>query len=417
MSDARMQTAAVVAVGTELTAGLRADTNTAEIARKLAPRGFVVLESVLCPDSVDVLTAEFLRLSDAYSLVVVTGGLGPTHDDVTREAAARAFDLPLVSDEAVQARLHATASRLAGHLDDSRALEGFFNQSLCLKGAEILAAQTGTAPGQVLRVGEGTVVFLPGPPAEMRPMLDIWLQRFPLVRTRPIELGVVGKGESDAQAAASRVLESHTGIIFTVLAYPGDVRLLLLDDGAGQSGMEAAATEIAEALGKACYTRTGKSLGEELVCTLRANGLTVACAESCTGGMVSAAITDTPGASEVFLGGVVSYSNEAKQRILGVDAALLAEHGAVSEQAALSMAEGGRRMFGADIAVSVTGIAGPGGGSAEKPVGLVWMAVSSTWGASASKNLFAKGSRESVRQRATSAALDLLRCEALGMRR
>ncbi|MCL2503070.1 MAG: nicotinamide-nucleotide amidohydrolase family protein [Coriobacteriia bacterium] len=412
MGDARMQTAAVVAVGTELTAGLRVDTNTAEIARKLAPRGFVVLESVLCPDSVDVLAAEFLRLSDAYSLVVVTGGLGPTHDDVTREAAARAFDLPLVSDE-----LHTTASRLAGHLDDSRALEGFFNQSLCLKGAEILAAQTGTASGQVLRVGEGTVVFLPGPPTEMRPMLDAWLQRFPLVRTRPIELGVVGKGESDAQAAASRVLESHTGIIFTVLAYPGDVRLLLLDDGADQSGMESAAAEIADALGKACYTRTGKSLGEELVCALRANGLTVACAESCTGGMVSAAITDVPGASEVFLGGVVTYSNEAKQRILGVDAALLAEHGAVSEQTALSMAEGGRRMFGADIAVSVTGIAGPGGGSVEKPVGLVWMAVSSTWGASASKNLFAKGSRESVRQRATSAALDLLRCEALGMRR
>jgi nicotinamide-nucleotide amidase len=199
------------------------------------------------------------------------------------------------------------------------------------------------------------------------------------------------------------------------LARPGDVRILLLDEGAGETGLAEARTAVAEEVGAACYSYTGESLAESVVRVCVSAGLTLAAAESCTGGMVCSAITDVPGSSSVLLGGVVAYANSAKIELLSVPPGLLEQCGAVSERTALAMAEGARMRFGADVAVSTTGIAGPDGGTAEKPVGLVWLAVATAGGARAWEMRMSAGDRYAVRARATARALDLVRREILGL--
>lgn len=402
------RTAAIVTVGSELTEGLRVDTNTAEIARALGHHGFTVTETVSIGDDAELLAAAFSRLTSAHELVVSTGGLGPTHDDITRDAASSALGLPLASDETLAAGLRDVQLR---HTDPAAA-EAVLSQALVLAGAEVIPATTGTAPGQIARTPRGLLALLPGPPSEMRPMLASVLERFTSERATPAELGVTGLSESDVQHAAQRALASFEGIALTVLAKPGDVRVILVDDGAGAATIARAATAVAAEIGDACYSTDGSSLAAMLLRECATRGLTLATAESCTGGLVSSAITDVPGSSQTFLGGVVSYSNELKTAALDVPAGLLAQFGAVSEQTACAMAEGGRALTGADLVVSVTGIAGPGGGTAEKPVGLVWFAVVSDRGVEATSRLFARGGRDSIRARATSTALNLLRLAA-----
>ncbi len=402
-----MRSAAILTVGTELTEGIRVDTNTSEIAREFVRRGFFVAEAISVGDDVATAAETIRRLCGAYDLVAVTGGLGPTHDDITREATAQALGRRLVRDKDVTAKLVGASRRMR----DAEAAERIFTQALVIEGAEVLPAVNGTAPGQVISTEGSVLVLLPGPPFEMRPLLSAVSERYPAVRALQRDLGVAGMAESDAQLTASRVLAGHEGVALTVLAAPGDVRILLLDDGAGEAGLDRAATDVAAALGESCYTMHGELLAEVVVREATARGVTLACAESCTGGMVAAAITDVQGASAVFLGGVVSYSDDVKRYVLGVDAATLAQHGAVSEEVALAMAAGVRARLTADIAVAITGIAGPDGGSAEKPVGLVWFAVDSSSGRFALRREFSPTSRDLVRQRATTFALDLLRRE------
>jgi len=402
------QTAAIVTVGSELTEGLRIDTNTAEIARAISRRGFSVTEAISIADQPAVLAATLSRLTATHALVITTGGLGPTHDDITREAAGRALGLDLASDAALVEALRDVQLR---HTDPGAA-ESVLTQALVLDGAEVLPATTGTAPGQVVPTPAGVLVLLPGPPSEMRPMLASALDRFDVVGAAPAELGVTGLSESDVQHAAQRALAAFAGITLTVLAKPGDVHVLLIDDGAGEATIARAAAAVASELGDACYSADGMSLAQALLRECERRGLTLATAESCTGGMVSAAITDVPGSSAVFLGGVVAYSNELKTAALDVPPALLAQFGAVSEQSARAMAEGVRALTGADLAVATTGIAGPDGGTAEKPVGLVWFAIASADGASATSHRFSRGNRDAIRARATSAALNLLRTAA-----
>lgn len=406
------RTAAIVTVGSELTLGLRIDTNTAEIARALAPRGFHVAETVSVADDVAALADVLERLCRTHDLVVATGGLGPTHDDITREAASRALGRPLVRDDRIAALLRPGAAR---HREQSAA-ERVFVQADVLEGAEVIDPTTGTAPGLIAGTPAGRIALLPGPPFEMRPMLARLLERYELVTAEPRELGVAQTSESDAQVAVQRALESHDGVGFTILARPGDVRVILTDEGAGEAGLSAAVDDAAAALGDRCYSTDGTTLAETLVLAAAAQELTLATAESCTGGMVATAITDVAGASPVFLGAVVSYSNEAKVAVLEVDEQLLARHGAVSEAVARSMAEGARARLGSDIAISVTGIAGPSGGSAEKPVGTVWFGISSG-DAPAEQHVrhFPGGSRPVIRDRATATALDMLRRAVLGL--
>ena len=408
---ARKNTAAIVTVGSELVEGLRVDANTAHIARRVANLGFAVVEAVSVGDNVDHLSSTIHRLSGAYGLVIVTGGLGPTHDDVTREAAGVALDLELREDPEVVLWLSEVAMR---HNDpDSR--REVLKQALVLSGAEILWPMTGTAPGQILDTPGGRLVLLPGPPAEMAEMLERALAGYEAVTADPRELGVVGMAESDVQHAAQRGLRGHSGVVLTVLAKPGEVRGVLMDDGAGTAGLQRAVDAVADEIGVACYTRTGQSLAESTLDALRSENITLAFAESCTGGLMSSALTEIPGASLVFRGAVVSYANEVKRDILGVPGSLLDEFGAVSEQVAVAMAEGVRARLDADIAVSVTGVAGPAGGSTDKPVGLVWFAVADSSGTRTCSRHFVRGARDSIRARAASTALDLARRHVLGV--
>jgi nicotinamide-nucleotide amidase len=341
---------------------------------------------------------------------VTTGGLGPTHDDVTREAAAEALGVGMSPDAELIESLRST---MAYHVDPGAAAQ-LLNQALVLDGAEVLGRSMGTAVGQVLSTPAGTLVLLPGPPNEMRPMLQRFLERYGRTRAAARELGVTGLTESDVQLAAQRALRSFSNMDLTVLAKAGDVRVILLDEGAGADALAAAADAVRAEIGAACYCEDGSTLAETLVRTAVARGVTLAVAESCTGGRVASTITDVPGASQVFLGGVVSYSNAAKADMLGVDPSILRTHGAVSSETAAAMALGARDRLHADIAVSITGIAGPDGGTAEKPVGLVWFGIANARSVLTVSRVWpARFERETIRAVATAAALDLLRREVL----
>ncbi|MBA4370427.1 MAG: hypothetical protein C0418_02475, partial [Coriobacteriaceae bacterium] len=289
-------TAAIVTVGTELVTGLSVDTNSAEVARALTRSGFAVAEAVSAGDDATLLAGVLRRLLAAHAMVVTTGGLGPTHDDVTRDAASAATGRPLERDEAVAEAL----SHIALRHEDPVAAEQVFRQALVLRGARVLPAATGTAPGQVLDGLPGTLALLPGPPAEMRPMLADLLGEDGGAAP-PAVLGIAGMPEGDAQRIAERALQGVEGVTLGVLAVIGDVKVVLYDDGAGPDALAAAARRVADAFGEACYSAKGETLAEAVLAAARARGLKLAVAESCTGGMVAVLLTDVAGASDTFV--------------------------------------------------------------------------------------------------------------------
>jgi nicotinamide-nucleotide amidase len=243
----------------------------------------------------------------------------------------------------------------------------------------------------------------------MLPMLDEVLGRFARTHAAHRELGVTGMPESDVQMAVQDVLAGREDVGFTVLASLGDVRILLTDLGAGDAALDSLVGDVAQRIGDAVYSSDGSSLAAETIRAATQRGVSLACAESCTGGLVGAALTEVPGASECFLGSVVTYANQAKIDLLDVPPGLLAQYGAVSEECARAMAEGARSRLNADIAVAVTGVAGPSGGTADKPVGLVWFAVADGRGSRAFSRKFGSSSRGAIRARATATALDSIR--------
>jgi nicotinamide-nucleotide amidase len=398
------RSAAIVTVGTELVRGLSVDTNTREIAQVLSGAGIEVGETLSLPDDAAALTEALRRCSASYDLVVVTGGLGPTHDDVTRQAAAGALGLGVARDDSLVETLRAAAARHS----DERAAEQVYRQADVIESATVLPAVLGTAPGQVVPTPRGAMVLLPGPPREMRPLLYSLAAQWGSDAEAPRVLRFTGMPESDLQVAAQDVLAGRDDIELTLLAKPSDVQVVLFDRGAGAASLDAVAAAIAERVGDACYSTDGSSLAEVVLARARSHGLTLATAESCTGGMVGAALTEVPGSSVSYLGGAISYADEAKVTLLGVDPGLIAAFGAVSDVVARAMAAGARDTLGADVAVSVTGIAGPDGGSRDKPVGTVWFGVAGPDSVEAHLRRFT-GDRTLVRDRSTMTALDLLR--------
>lgn len=407
----RRGTAAILTVGTELTTGLQVDTNAPEIAAVLTAAGYEVAGIVSTGDEQGAAAAAIRRLVESADLVFVTGGLGPTHDDLTREAAAEALGLGLERDERIAEGLGAVSGR---HRDPEAAAQ-VVRQADVLDGAEVLPATVGTAPGQIVRTPRGAVVLLPGPPREMRPMLYASLRTLGLESaSMPLVLATTGLSESDVQVVAQRVIANAPGIGLTVLARPGEVRVVLVDRGAGDAAVAAVCSAVCDALGDACFSDRGETLAETVLRKAREASCTIATAESCTGGMIAAALTDVPGSSEVFVGGMVTYSNGMKSSALRVPASLLQEYGAVSRETAEAMARGAREATGADWTVSTTGVAGPGGGSEEKPVGTVWIAAEGPTGTFSVCRRF-PGDRMAVRIKATAAALDLLRLSIVGI--
>ncbi len=408
----------IVNTGSELMLGRVLNTHQQWLCRQLADMGWVVSRQVAVDDTAEAIAAavsEALRRAD---LVITTGGLGPTSDDRTRAVIASLLGVKLRQDEAVLARIQGYFTARKRPMVESTRV-----QALVPEGATVLLNQHGTAPGLVMQVNDPAggpvrrLAMLPGPPRELRPMFTC--QVAPLLRaawgadTRFAcrTLRTTGLGESLVEERIAPRLEPLTqaGLQLGYCARIGEVDVRLAAAGPNGSRVVAEAENaVRSLLGDWIFGVDDEALEEVVIRELTARRLTVATAESCTGGMISHRLTNVPGASAVFWGGVVSYANAAKELLLGVSPALLAEHGAVSEPVVRAMAEGARRRSGADYALAVTGIAGPGGGSEGKPVGTVFIGLAGPQDTVAARHLN-PFDRETFKWATSQQALELLR--------
>jgi nicotinamide-nucleotide amidase len=401
----------VLNTGTELLLGDVVNTHINFIAREIFPLGLRIDRQIAVPDGAPIRDA--LAESLESDIVFVTGGLGPTTDDITREITAELLGLKLRHDPAVMEAISERAARRRFRLTDRVA-----RQADVPEGATVLPNNHGSAPGLYL-LGEATpekkrphIFLLPGPPRELHPMFKDSV--LPILREiippqRPVGrrlFRVAGMGESLVEEAIGGQLLQVPGLELGYCARPGEVDLRVLGDS---SALEQAEKIITEGLGTAVFSSDGGNLEEVVVRLLAERQQTVAIAESCTGGFLAHRITNVPGASAVFLAGYVTYSNEAKIAMLGVDPHRISEHGAVSEPVARDMAEGARHQANASFALATTGIAGPGGGTEEKPVGTVYIALASQDAAIQVKQLFFPDDRPTFKELTTQAALEMLR--------
>jgi len=408
--------ACVIAVGSELLTPFRVDTNSLFLTEQLNTIGYDVRMKIVIGDDVSELASTFASALGWADLVVLTGGLGPTEDDVTREGVARVLALPLHEDETVVAHIRERFARRGWVMPDINR-----RQAMVPEGAVLLDNPNGTAPGLWLEAQGKAVVLLPGPPREMKPMFEAVIRDRLAPRTagrglfRRV-LKITGRSESDvdshAQPIYSRWVEQEIPISTTILAVLGQIELHLTAAAGSRDeasrALDAAVGELLEALGDSIYSTTGDALEVVVGGLLRERAFTVAVGESCTGGLLGSRLTDVPGSSEYFDRSVVCYSNRAKVEMLGVPASLIAEHGAVSEPVARAMAHGARELAGANVGIGVTGIAGPGGGTAEKPVGTVAVAVA-VQEVERVRTFHFLGGRDLVKFQASQAALNMLR--------
>lgn len=408
-------TAAILLTGNELLRGVISDLNASHLARSLELHGFSVDRSMTVGDGLDPIERGLGELIAEHDLVVTSGGLGPTHDDRTVEAIARLAGVELVVDQDVLDRVNRWTAEVAARngFDPNRFDAGNLKQAHIPAGSDVLGL-AGTAPGLVLNVGSAAVVVLPGVPSELRRLWELAPQHPRLAglfaRARPRArrlLRTYGMGESHVADIFSHLGGDPAGVETSICARRFEVEIdIRADQGAEQRGAELAAAMRRE-LGEYVFATDEAPVAEIVADAVADRGWTLATAESCTGGAIARLITDIPGSSKVFVGAIVSYSDDVKHELLNVPEAVLEAHGAVSAETAASMAAGARASLGADVAVSVTGIAGPGGGSPGKPVGLVYLHLSSPLGEVGARHEFT-GDRHIVRERATTAALHLI---------
>jgi len=403
--------AVTLSIGSELVAGLVLDAHAQRLARALGGRGVEVVRHETLDDDVEAIAAAFTAAAREADLVVATGGLGPTPDDLTRDGLALALGAALSASPQAVRMLEAWADARGWALSESNRRQAFLPQ-----GAEALANPVGSAPCVLARLGGAQIFCLPGVPSEMHRMLDDHvLPRLHsgaearvlcvrTVRTFGLPESVIGERLADVMAPGRRprVATAATAGVIDVHIHasgPADEVGRLLD---------ADAAEVKRRLGPAVFGEGADGMEEAVASLLAGCGATLAVAESCTGGLIAARLVNVPGISNHLLEGVVAYSNAAKTRLLGVPAELVQRHGAVSEPVVRAMAEGVRAGAGADLGLALTGIAGPGGGSSEKPVGTVWFALADEAGTRTAREVF-PGDRGTVRLRAALYALNRLR--------
>jgi nicotinamide-nucleotide amidase len=416
IGDAR--SAACVAIGDELVRGDHADTNSGEIARALAQLGIEVRRCVVLGDDRDALERAFYELTREFQIVVATGGIGPTLDDVTREAAAAAAGVGMVRDEASLQALRESYARRARPMPESNERQAWFPV-----GAQIMRNAIGTAPGFRVWIDGGMLAVLPGPPHEMRAMLADELIPW-LEKTCGVGAGLaqhnfylLGLAESAFGDRAGAWMARGVEPLMGVTAHNGVLRVTLRARARGEQGarelVAQRAAEFRQRFAAEIFSEDDPRPGVVLGRALIERGVTFATAESCTGGLLAELLTEAPGISAAFKAGWVTYSNDAKVAALGVERALIERHGAVSSEVAAAMALGARARASTDFALAITGIAGPDGGTPEKPVGLVWFALASASGVHCSEQRFPPVDRASIRRFAAHAALDLVRRRAL----
>jgi nicotinamide-nucleotide amidase len=413
LSAAPPKQAEIIAIGSELLTPQRVDTNSLIITQNLNMLGVEVFTKQVIGDDRERLTDAIKRALDRADIVVLIGGLGPTEDDVTRDAAAAALGRQLehsAEQEAILANRFRQINRPMA--------QNNLRQTYLIAGAEALPNPNGTAPGQFVITSRGAIALLPGPPRELKPMVERELvpRLKPLLPPQVIKVRtfrITGIGESDLDTLIAPVYSKYTNPVTTVLSSLGDLWVHLRAQCNTEAETDALLKEvgdpIAELLGDRVYsTDSDDTLDLAVGRMLRERGVTVATAESCTGGMIAARLTDAPGSSDFFIAGYVTYTDEQKHSILGIPEELIAQHTAVSEPVALAMAEAARRLSSATYGVATTGYAGPSGGTDIDPVGTIYLAIAGPKGTRCTRVRYG-ADRYRNRTMATQLSLDLLR--------
>jgi nicotinamide-nucleotide amidase len=413
LSASARPTAAILITGSELLLGLVADRNTSFLARTFDRLGVDLQRVLLVGDGEDDIV-EGLRVLQGHDLIATSGGLGPTHDDRTVSAVAAASGRSISLDPVLRGKIAEIMDAFARRrgIPPSEYVDGIDKQALVPEGAHVIDP-IGTAPGLIMGWGQSTVVVLPGPPAELA---NMW----PAVESHPaltvlrggerLErslLRVFGVSESVVARAFDDAGGDASGTTTTICARRSEVEILVRAPANARDARLRLAGHMRERLAADLFSEDERPLEELVLDAARARGATIATAESCTAGLVAARLTDIAGSSDVVLGGIVAYANDVKHALLGVPGAVLERYGAVSAECAEAMAHGALAATGATVAISTTGIAGPGGGSEEKPVGLVYLHCASPFGEQA-RRIVLPGDRAAVRDAASTAALHLM---------
>lgn len=407
-----MLNAEIIAIGSEMLTPFRVDTNSLWLTERLNSMGIDVKLKTVVGDDESRLEETVRDAIKRSEIVIATGGLGPTEDDITRKIFARVLKRRLILDDAILEKLRARFAKRNMPMPEINARQAFV-----IERAEVLPNPNGTAPGMLIAEGKCTIAMLPGPPREMKPMFDAVVA--PMLKQQVGDvvicrrkLSIFGLGESAVDERAAPVYTKFQNPVTTILFKDGQIELHLTaqakNDTEANRLLDELAGQLDEALGEYVFSRRDETMEQVVGDLLRWRGYSLATAESCTGGLLAGRITEVPGSSDYFLEGVVTYSNEAKMRMLGVPAAMLEEHGAVSEAVACAMAAGVRKLADSTFGIGVTGIAGPGGGTEEKPVGLVYIALADEDTVTARKLIF-PGDRQFIRMLTVNSALDLIR--------
>jgi nicotinamide-nucleotide amidase len=404
--------AEIIAVGSELLTPDRLDTNSLFLTEELNGIGIEVVRKTVVGDNRDLLAEAFRDALNRVPLIIASGGLGPTEDDLTRETVADLLGRKLHRNEEILRRIEARFRSFNREMPEVNA-----RQAMVPEGAEILDNSRGTAPGLWLEHSGHFIALLPGPPRELKPLFHEQVlprleRRVSAVRSYHREIRVTGLGESHVEQRILPIYKRYPEVNTTILAAPGEtqVHLRLWTDDAAQAKktLDEIVQSFEIALTDRIFSEDGRSLEEVVAHELTLNNATIAVAESCTGGLLAQRLTSIGGSSSYFLGGVVCYSNELKTAWADVPPEMILAKGAVSPEVAVALAEGIRRRVGSTFGLGITGIAGPGGGSEDKPVGTVHVAIAHAGGVK-ERGMRFPGDRESIRMQASQAALDLVR--------
>lgn len=414
----------LLSIGDELVLGQTVDTNSAWLSGRLMERGVMPLYHLTVPDDRPAIAAAIREAARAAKLVIVTGGLGPTDDDLTRQGLADAMGVELVTDELALRQVREWFTRRQRPMVGRNAV-----QALAPRGSTILENPTGTAPGLCATLAGSTVLSFPGVPRELFAMFELHveplLQSIEAAGARPRtilthKINTFGEGESRVAELLGELMARDRNPVVGTTVSRGVVSVRIRSDfpsrPLAQQHLDDTAREIRRRLGPLVYGDDDTTLAHVVIDLLRQRRKTLALAESCTGGLIGTELTEIPGASDALLGGWIVYSNQLKNEQLGVSLDVLQQHGAVSEPVALALAEGARLRARSDFALAVTGIAGPGGGTPDKPVGTVWIALADATHPTLAQRFIMPGDRHTIRDRSAKTALNMLRLRLSGER-
>ena len=401
-----MKKAIVITIGSEILKGIILDRNSKYLCEQLKKLGYEVVKTVSVGDNIDNIIKEIKRALEEADLIVTSGGLGPTEDDKTREAVAKAINKKLILDHNLKAKIE---ERVRKFYHD-KIPKNISKQAEVIEEAEILENSVGSAPGQLVKVENKTILILPGPPKELIPMFETVKEK---LKTKDAfyekTINFYNIPEAKLEENLSDILYSQKDVeIATMVDHIYGVKLRLTTNFENREKLDNMVKKITERLGKYIYGFDEETMEENVFKLLKQKNKKVAFAESCTGGMISSHLVNVPGSSEVFVGSIVAYSNDLKENILGVSRETLIKYGAVSEECVKEMSEGVCQLMKADICLSVSGIAGPTGGTPEKPVGTVFLDLYERRNHYTKKEFF-KGDRNMVRLKTSISALNMIR--------